>query len=78
MEKIFVLRRKKFGRIDSRSQLLIPQAFLHIACHGLSGAGCSGPEFGPGGESDHLNAIKVDLVFILIVLNKFHEITRFD
>ena len=35
-------------------------AFLHIACHGLAGAGCSGPEFGPGGESDHLNALKIN------------------
>ena len=34
-------------------------AFLHIAVHGLAGAGCSGT--GAGGESDHLNAIKVSL-----------------
>ncbi len=32
-------------------------AFLHVASHGLAGAGCSGD--GIGGESDHLNAIKV-------------------
>jgi len=36
-------------------------ALLHIACHGLSGAGCSGPDFDVGGESDHLNAIKPKL-----------------
>ena len=34
-------------------------AFLNIACHGLAGAGCSGKEFGPGGENDHLNALKL-------------------
>ena len=33
-------------------------AFLHVACHGLAGAGCSGSDAGRGGESDHLNAIK--------------------
>ena len=33
-------------------------AFLHVACHGLAGAGCSGGDLGRGGESDHLNAIK--------------------
>ena len=36
-------------------------AFLHIACHGLAGAGCSGPELGPGGERDHVYALKTDL-----------------
>ena len=34
-------------------------ALLNIACHGMAGAGCSGTEFGPGGENDHLNAIKL-------------------
>ena len=45
-------------------------AFLHIACHGLAGAGCSGPEFGPGGESDHLNALKTNLCVNTIKENK--------
>ena len=44
--------------------------FLHIACHGLAGAGCSGPEFGPGGESDHLNALKTNLCVNTIKENK--------
>ena len=34
-------------------------AWLHIACHGLAGAGCSGPEWGPGGEVDSVNVLKV-------------------
>ena len=34
-------------------------ALLNIACHGLAGAGCAGEEFGPGGENDHLNALKL-------------------
>ena len=34
---------------------------LFSACHGLAGAGCSGPEFGPGGESDSLNSLKTEL-----------------
>lgn len=34
-------------------------AFLNIACHGMAGAGCSGPDFGPGGENDHLNSLKL-------------------
>ena len=35
-------------------------AFVHVACHGLSGAACAGAK-DAGGESDHLNAIKVRL-----------------
>jgi len=42
----------------SRCQVL---AFLHLAAHGLAAAGCSGPEFGPGGESDSINILKTDL-----------------
>ena len=38
----------------SRARVL---GLLHIAAHGLAGAGCSGNA--PGGESDHLNAIQV-------------------
>ena len=47
---------KKYICEPSKTRVL---AFLNIACHGLAGAGCSGPEFGPGGENDHLNAIKL-------------------
>ena len=45
-------------------------AFLHIAVHGLAGAGCSGPEFGPGGESDSVNALKPDLCAAAILANR--------
>ena len=45
-------------------------AFLHIACHGLAGAGCSGPEFGPGGESDHVHALKTGLCVNTIKSNE--------
>jgi predicted amidohydrolase len=45
-------------------------AFLHVACHGLAGAGCSGSELGKGGESDHLNAIKVDQTVSCIKANR--------
>ena len=48
---------KKFICEPSKTRVL---AFLNIACHGLASAGCSGPEFGPGGENDHLNAIKLN------------------
>ena len=37
--------------------------FVHAACHGLAGAACSGQGMsldGPGGESDHINAIKIN------------------
>lgn len=34
-------------------------AFLNIACHGLAGAGCSGEDFGPGGENDHIHSAKL-------------------
>ena len=34
-------------------------AWLHLACHGLAGAACSGEEWGPGGEVDSLNVLKV-------------------
>ena len=47
---------RKFICEKSQTRVL---AFLNIACHGLSGAGCSGPDFGPGGENDHINAIKL-------------------
>ena len=36
-------------------------AWLHLACHGLAGAACSGEEFGPGGEVDSLNVLKTEL-----------------
>lgn len=48
---------RKFICEQNKTRVL---AFLNIACHGQAGAGCSGPEFGPGGENDHLNAIKLD------------------
>ena len=35
-------------------------SWLHIACHGLAGAACSGEEWGPGGEVDSCNVLKVD------------------
>ncbi|XP_059096815.1 deacetylase Atu3266-like [Tigriopus californicus] len=47
---------RKFIVEPSETRVL---AFLHIACHGLAGAACSGNE--SGGESDHLNAIKQSL-----------------
>lgn len=47
---------RKFIVEPSQTRVL---AFLHIACHGLAGAACSGND--SGGESDHLNAIKQDL-----------------
>merc|ERR1712004_393052 len=45
-------------------------AFLHLAAHGLSAAGCSGPEFGPGGESDHVNCLKTQLCTSTLLQNK--------
>ena len=36
-------------------------AWLHLACHGLAGAACSGEEWGPGGEVDSLNVLKTEL-----------------
>ena len=47
---------RKFIAERSKTRVL---AFLNIACHGMAGAGCSGTDFGPGGENDHLNAIKL-------------------
>ena len=35
-------------------------SWLHIACHGLAGAACSGEEWGPGGEVDSCNVLKVE------------------
>ena len=58
---------KEFIVKSSKTRVL---AFLHIACHGLAGAGCSGPEFGPGGESDHINAIKKDMCIKTIQDNR--------
>ena len=43
-------------------KILLNKRLLHRFCYlvsTLAGAGCSGPEFGPGGENDHLNAIKL-------------------
>ena len=37
-------------------------SWLHIACHGLAGAACSGGEWGPGGEVDSCNVLKVDII----------------
>ena len=37
-------------------------SWLHIACHGLAGAACSGEEWGPGGEVDSCNVLKVDII----------------
>ena len=48
------LRRFVMDRCETRVL-----AWLHIACHGLAGAGCSGPEWGPGGEVDSVNVLKV-------------------
>jgi len=45
-------------------------AFLHLAAHGLAAAGCSGPEFGPGGESDHVNCLKTQLCTRTLQQNK--------
>ena len=45
-------------------------AFLHAACHGLAGAGCSGPDLGKGGESDHVNAFKEQMAVKCIQANK--------
>ena len=45
-------------------------AFLHLAAHGLAAAGCSGPEFGPGGESDHVNCLKTQLCTNTLLKNK--------
>jgi len=45
-------------------------AFLHLAAHGLAAAGCSGPEFGPGGESDHVNCLKTQLCTSTLLQNK--------
>ena len=47
---------RKFIVEKSQTRIL---ALLNIACHGMAGAGCSGTDFGPGGENDHLNAIKL-------------------
>ena len=47
---------RKFICEASRTRVL---ALLNVACHGMAGAGCSGPDFGPGGENDHLNSTKV-------------------
>ena len=47
---------RKYVAEKSRTRVL---ALLHVACHGLAGAGCAGGEDGVGGESDHLNALKV-------------------
>ena len=35
--------------VDADWSSLKVLAFLHLAAHGLAAAGCSGPEFGPGG-----------------------------
>ena len=49
------LRRFIIERSESRVL-----TWLHIACHGLAGAGCSGEEWGPGGEVDSCNVLKVN------------------
>ena len=47
---------RKFIVEKSQTRIL---ALLNIACHGMAGAGCSGTDFGPGGENDHLNSTKL-------------------
>ena len=47
---------RKFIVEESQTRIL---ALLNIACHGMAGAGCSGTDFGPGGENDHLNSTKL-------------------
>ena len=47
---------KRFVMEPSDTRVL---AWLHIACHGLAGAGCSGPAWGAGGEVDSVNVLKV-------------------
>jgi len=37
-------------------------AWLHVSNVGLAGAGCSGKEFGAGGECDSINAVNVRYV----------------
>ena len=48
----------RFVMRPSRTRVL---AWLHLACHGLAGAACSGEEWGPGGEVDSLNVLKTEL-----------------
>ena len=43
--------------VPSQTRVL---AWLHLACHGLAGAACSGEEWGPGGEVDSCNVLKVE------------------
>ena len=45
-------------------------AWLHLACHGLAGAACSGEEFGPGGEVDSVNVVKTELCVKTIRANR--------
>lgn len=58
---------RKFICEASRTRVL---AFLNIACHGMAGAGCSGEEFGVGGENDHLNALKLNACINCIEANR--------
>ena len=43
---------KHFIMDKSRTRIF---ALLHVACHGLAGAGCSGPEFDVGNEKTDVN-----------------------
>jgi dihydroorotase len=58
---------RHFVAEPSRCRVL---AFLHLAAHGLAAAGCSGPEFGPGGESDSVNCLNTDLCVKTIEANR--------
>ena len=49
---------ERFVMEPSRTRVL---AWLHLACHGLAGAACSGEEWGPGGEVDSVNVAKTEL-----------------
>ena len=57
----------RFIMETSRTRVL---AWLHLACHGLAGAACSGEEFGPGGEVDSVNVVKTELCVKTIRANR--------
>ena len=58
---------RRFVMEPSQTRVL---AWLHIACHGLAGAACSGEEFGPGGEVDSVNVVKTELCVKTIRANR--------